>query len=112
MESGAERREHPRRHYHGPVQFIVPHHAPLLGRIADVSVGGMGVVAAINPPPRMLCEVRFLLPMPPHGNAALDLQARVVHSVLSRCEGGFLIGLQFVKLTPEQKTLIERFIHA
>lgn len=99
-----EQRQHRRRVLQTLAQVCLPGQPPFEVRTTDVSLGGLGIVAGANPPPKLLVKVR--LPLPQQGSSrtvAVEFEARVVHSVLSRRHGGFAIGLAFVR--PSQALL-------
>lgn len=78
-------------------------------RTMDISVGGMAIVAAVNPPPGMTFELEFDLLI---GSRVVTIRAKaqVMHSVLSSAESGFRIGLSFLSIDPASVSAIEQYL--
>jgi c-di-GMP-binding flagellar brake protein YcgR len=106
----AERRHHERKALRVSGQVLIPAQPPMEVRIVDLSRGGMGLVAPINMPAKLVCMVRASLPLRPSGSVVLEVQAKVVHCVLSSAHSGFLAGLQFERLTPAAEAAIKKYL--
>lgn len=78
-------------------------------RTLDVSVSGMAIVAAVNPPPGMSFDIEFELLVGGRG-ATVRAKAQVMHSVLSSADSGFRIGLNFLSIEPASVTAIEQYL--
>ncbi len=105
-----ERRQHERKSLRSSAQLVLPNQAPLEVRTVDLSVGGMGVVAAANLAPRLTCLVRVVVPLKPKGVTVIEAQAQVAHGVLSSSHAGFLVGLQFVGISAATAAAIKQFM--
>lgn len=108
-EESVERRQSQRRPMRGLAEVTFAGHPPHPVRMLDISVAGMGIVAAINPVPRTPCLVRFALPTKPNQTQFM-LKAVVIHSVFSAREGNFRIGLLFASMPAEVANAIQTFI--
>lgn len=109
-DAGAERRVDARKPFRSTAYLALPGRPPSTVRTVDLSAGGVGIIAADNPPPKSACMVRLMLPVKGQGPKAFDVQARVAHSVYSSKGGGFLIGLQFTSLGPDVAAAVIDFL--
>lgn len=107
-----DRRLYPRKFLSGTGYVVVPGRPAFEVHTQDISLGGMGVVSPLNLPYELLCEMHFTLPREPAGMDVLAVSVRVVHSILSGRQRGFLVGLQFVNLPPNTLATISRFMAA
>lgn len=94
-----------------PAELLFPNLAPIAVRLLDVGEGGVGVLTAVNPPPRLRCGVRFAIPAV-GGAIAIEAQVQVAHSVLSGSLGGFMVGLQFTQIAPQLQEAILKFLNS
>lgn len=108
--TGAERRTHGRHAIHTEVILDLADSRRLVGRTLDVGKGGMGIVADINPPYGSTFKVRVLLPTRPRGAGIFEAEVRAVNSIYTSRDGGFRIGVQFVKVSPEAEDVLNRFL--
>lgn len=106
--SGPERRAHARKPFSCTAYLRLPTQQVLEVHTVDLSSGGIGIVSPINAQPGWLCDISFNVTREPSGVDHVTAQGRVAYSVLSGREYGFLIGLQFVNLAPEHRSIIER----
>lgn len=109
---GSERRQHRRAVLRCPAQMLLPGAGPIEVRTVDISAGGMGIVAAVNPPSGVTCLLRMSIPLKPQGSAVIDVQAKVTHSVFGNSENGFKVGLQFTNLSESATSAIDKFLQA
>lgn len=80
-------------------------------RLDDISEGGMAIITAANPPPGLLMDVEFPLPIKALGTVRpVRVKAKVMHSVCSRNVDGFKVGLSFVNLDPTTRSVIADFL--
>lgn len=94
-----------------PAALWLPHRVALPVRLHEVTRGGASVVAPLNLKRSTACEVRFHLAWPPErGRHAVAARATVDHSILSRRQGGFVIGLAFTALDDHALELISRLV--
>lgn len=93
------RRQFPRVSFSTAVELRAPD-GVAYGYSENISLGGMlvGCEAAFAPDTRVL--VSFIL----RGSGRLQIQSRVVH-----CRSGMRVGLQFLDLSADQKTLLSNF---
>jgi len=108
ISSLAERRQQGRRALRGTAYLLLPGREPLAVRMLDISIAGVSIAAAANAPPNASCGIRFSVPS---GGESVQIETQVVvnHSVFSRTEDGFRIGLQFKRLTDSQASAIKKF---
>ncbi len=109
MESIAlrEQRAHDRRPLRTQVELLLPGRAPLAMRTTDISISGIGLLASANPPLGLRVGLRLRLPNALSASApptVFELQAVVRHSVFSRSENAYRIGMAFVQ--PSDKLLV------
>lgn len=102
--AGAEQRAHERRPMRVNVEVRVGGRPPLALRSTDICVGGIGLVAAVNPPLGLQVDLRIPIPTKGGGVQAFEVRARVIHAVFSRREDGFRVGLAF--LQPSDKLIV------
>ena len=79
-------------------------------RTLDLSRSGMSIVAAINPQPNLRFKLRVRFDRQPQGSVTVETEVQVMHSVFSRQESGFRIGLRFLNISTELATAIANFI--
>lgn len=107
-----DRRLYPRKFLSGTGYMVVPGRPAFEVHTLDISMGGMAVVSPFNLAYELPCEVHFTLPREPAGVDILAVPVRVVHSILSGREHGFLVGLQFVNVPAQTAATISRFMAA
>lgn len=106
-----ERRRHTRRSLRGASHLQFASHPAMETRTVDVSASGLGIIAPINPPPGMACNIQFLLPIEPGRNLSLSATALVTHSVFTQAENGFKVGLMFTDLSTQTVALLTRYVN-
>jgi hypothetical protein len=79
-------------------------------RTMDVSISGLGIIAPVNPPSRTQCTIRFVVPIDVDRNVTITASAIVTHSVYTRADDGFKVGLMFVNMPAESTAVLGRFI--
>lgn len=109
--TGADRRTAERKYLRCRVQISVPGVGTGEAKATDISVGGMGILADYVLKAGVWLRVCFSLHHPDGSAMLIDLNACVMHCVLSR-DGGYKIGLQFKDVSPAQQKFIERYIKA
>lgn len=80
-------------------------------RTLDVSVSGVAIVAAVNPPVGMPLEVEFLVPGR-SGVTRICLRGQVMHSVLCGAENGFRVGVGFNAPDEASRRAIEAYVRS
>ncbi len=106
-----ERRRHTRRSLRGASHLQFASHPAVETRTVDVSASGLGIIAPVNPPTGMACNIRFLLPIEPGRNVTISATALVTHSVFTQAESGFKVGLMFTDLSPQTLGLLMRYVN-
>ena len=106
---GAERRQSIRRPLRGFAEVTFAGQSASKARMVDISVTGMGIVAAFNPASKTPCLVRCTLHTKPR-QTQFDLKAVVAYSVFSSREGNFRVGLLFANLSAEDAASIQGFV--
>ena len=108
--SGDERRGQERKILRANAQLRLPGVRPIEVRTLDISVGGMAVVASVNPQAGAACTICIAPVSQPRGAVSVDIRAVIVHSIFSNREDGFKIGLQFADLSPEAIETVSRYL--
>lgn len=108
--SGINLRQYVRKIVRRTAHLQLPDHTVIKVRTTDISKGGIGVIAGLNLSFGTVCTVRLTLPIHPQDKTALNIQAKVTHSVFSQAEKGFKVGFQFIDLPPSSKAAISRFV--
>lgn len=105
-----ENRRHERRALRSQAVLLLPGGQTFPVQTLDISVGGVGVLAPANARNGTRLAIRLTLPVRPSGTTTFDAAVTVVHSVLSRHEEGFKVGLQFIDLDPRSASAIRHYI--
>ena len=105
-----ERRQHERRVLRGPSQIQFDNQPFMSTRTMDVSVSGLGIVAPVNPPPRTTCTVKFVVPIDTDRQVTITATAVVTHSIFTRSEDGFKVGLMFTGMAAETTAVLQRYV--
>lgn len=105
-----EKRRQERRVLRSQALLLLPAGQTFPVQTLDISVGGVGVLAPANARTGARLAVRLTLPVRPSGQTTFDAAVTVAHSVLSRHEEGFKIGLQFLDLEPRAESAIRHYI--
>jgi c-di-GMP-binding flagellar brake protein YcgR len=79
-------------------------------RTFDISSGGIGIYAEINPKIGMVVELQCTLLTRTKGPQPVQTMAKVSHSVYSSDGRGFKVGLTFVELDPPSAQAISLFM--
>ena len=103
-----ERRHHQRVVFNGTATLQVQS-TEMPVRTRNVSVGGISVLASHEVPTDTGCIVHVAIP-DGDGEKRVALQARVVNSTFNKIEGGFMVSLQFIKLSANVAATIARFM--
>lgn len=94
---GAERRADPRKPLRANAELLIGgEHIAV--RTLDISTSGIGVSTSINPRSGQTGSLLLAPPGAPRGRNFVAVPVTVVHSILSRGEGGFKVGLRFAEL--------------
>jgi c-di-GMP-binding flagellar brake protein YcgR len=105
-----ERRKQARRALKGSARIMLSTGQIFVVRTTDISVEGVGVVAAANPKNGTTFKIQVTLPTRPTGTTTFEASAKVVHSILAGEQDGFKIGLMFGGLTPEIEAAIRKYV--
>jgi len=105
-----ERRRQARRSLKGAARVMLPTGQAFEVRTTDISVEGIGIVAAANPRSGTTFTIQVTLPTRPTGATTFEAKAKVVHSILAGEEDGFKIGLTFSDITPEIEAAIQKYV--
>ena len=110
LDSGnPDRRADPRKALRANAAFVLDGRT-LEVRTLDISTSGMGVAASINPRIGQTLSILVAPPEAPRGPAGIAMQVTVVHSILTRSEGEFKVGLRFGALSREALDLVKRYM--
>lgn len=107
---GQELRQHARRVLRTTAQLVVAGSPPFPVRTLDISVGGMAILATVQPPRGLNCTVLLTLPQTGREPVAMSLPVTVAHSIFARGEEGVKVGLSFNGLAPDKVAVIQKFI--
>lgn len=110
--AGIERRQHARKPLRGNARLLLQGRAPFAVRTTDISAGGMGLVASLNMPPKVVGTIQFGLPAKSGGFKGVESRAVVALCIFSNSEDGFKIGLQFAGLPAPAATVITQFLNS
>lgn len=105
-----ERRQHERRVLRGVSQLQFGKNPAMETRTMDVSISGLGIIAPVNPPSRTQCTIRFVVPLEVDRHVTITAAAVVTHSVYTRADDGFKVGLMFANMPAETTAVLARFI--
>lgn len=106
-----EKRQHERRILRTNATLLLPGHPGFEVRTADISIGGLGIVAAANPPPGLICRVVLTLPNSSGGARQVEVTGKVAHSVYSSRSGGFQIGMVLLNLDAAATSAIVDYLN-
>lgn len=93
-------------------QLTLPNGTQLAVRTHDVGLDGISVVAPVNLKLKSGCEIVFRVPIAGRSSDAIHASAGVVHSILSRRQDGFMIGLDFRGIQARELALIRAYVNA
>lgn len=81
-------------------------------RTLDISPSGMAIITEHNPRVGQKLALRLPLPLPvrPKGTVTVEVLSEVLHSFLALNEGGFKVGLRFVKVDAAAASAIAQFL--
>lgn len=99
-----ERRIAPRRILRTRVQVVLTTGPGLSARSLNISSTGMAVIADAPIASNTTLALRCLLPLAGAMHEFVA-QAQVMHSVFSSAEGGFIVGVRFLALSPPMAAL-------
>lgn len=108
---GPERRVDPRKTLRANAELLVDGRR-LEVRTLDISTSGMGIASSINPRIDQTFSILLAPADAPRGPARIEVAVTVVHSILTRAEGGFKVGLRFGHLSPAASDLVKRYLLA
>ena len=93
-------------------QLRLPNGAQLAVRAYDVGLEGISVVAPVNLRLKSGCEIVFKVPIDGRIGDGIHASASVAHSILSRRQDGFMIGLDFRGIREGDLALIKAYVNA
>lgn len=106
-----ERRKAIRKPLRGNAQLIMAGRPPIAVRMANLGLGGMSILSLESLPLKVPCTLRFSIQLKGGGEAPVEVEAVVLHSVFSGTEGGFIkVGLQFRNLGANAASVIANFL--
>lgn len=107
-----EQRRADRKLFRTLAQLTLPNGTQLAVRTYDVGLDGISVVAPVNLKLKSGCEIVFRVPLAGRSSDAIHAGASVVHSILSRRQDGFMIGLDFRGIQERELALIRAYVNA
>ena len=93
-------------------QLILPNGVQLAVRTYDLGLDGISVVAPVNLRLKSACEILFSVPIAGRSSDGIQASASVVHSILSRRQDGFMIGLDFHGIQERGLVLVRTYVNA
>lgn len=113
MTSETQRRSEGRKLLRGVGYLVLSPNVALGVRFLDVSVEGLGAVAAANLASGTSGTLRFSVPDGGAGRHAFETDVVILHSVLSSDADGFRIGLRFEPgLPPAARRAVEDYVQS
>ena len=76
----------------------------------DLSIGGICVVADVNPATGTKCSLALGIPFKNGTSHKTQVQGSISYSSFSNADGGFKVGVQFKDVTPELHKALLRFV--
>jgi len=102
---GAERRRYERFPFRRMVTLHFFEDTPMEFPAIDISAGRIGVRSHINIAADKMCIAKVSIVIS-QGNLSFEASAQVIHSIYSRSENGFILGLNYIKIEPSLQTAI------
>lgn len=109
--AGKEKRQHERRILRTDATLQLPGQPGFQVRTSDISMGGLGIVAAANPPPGLVCRLSLVLPSSDGGGVRIEVTAKVAHSVYGSRSGGFQIGMVLLNVSAAANSAIVDYLN-
>ncbi|WP_084151302.1 PilZ domain-containing protein [Azohydromonas australica] len=81
-------------------------------RTYDIGLGGIAIIAPTNMQLNSRCRVIFEVYGSDRGVSRICVSGRVIHSILSAKEDGFIIGLEFLDLEEGARNIIMSYVSA
>lgn len=106
-----EQRQHDRCPFRGRGQLTFQGNIVKPIKTLDISVGGCGVVLDVNPPIKLQAIMHINLPVGTGKFQVFEVNVQVMNSIFSNKDGGFRLGLMFLKPSAPLINAIERIIH-
>lgn len=107
-----EQRRAGRKMFRTLAQLTLPNGTQLAVRTYDVGLDGISIVAPVNLKLKSACEIVFRVPIAGRSSDAIHASAGVAHSILSRRQDGFMIGLDFRGIQERELALIRAYVNA
>jgi hypothetical protein len=107
-----ERRRADRKMLRTFAQLMLPNSSQFVVRTYDLGSDGISVVSSVNLRLKSKCEIVFRLPVAGRLSDGIRASASVSHSILSRQQDGFMIGLYFSEIQEPDLQLIRAYMSA
>jgi hypothetical protein len=107
-----EQRQGDRKMFRTFAQLTLPNGAQLTVRTYDVGLDGISIIAPVNLKLKSGCEIVFKVPIAGRGSDGIHAAASVAHSILSRRQDGFMIGLDFRSIQERDLAFIRAYVNA
>lgn len=92
--------------------LLLPNGDQLAVRTYDLGLDGVCVVTPVNFRLKSRCEIVFRVPIAGCNSDAIHASGSVTHSILSRQQDGFMIGLEFCGIRERDLTLVRSYLDA
>lgn len=93
-------------------QLLLPNGDQLAVRTYDLGLDGICVVAPVNLRLKSECEIVFRVPIAGRNSDGIHASGSVTHSILSRQQDGFMIGLDFCAIQERDLALVKSYLGA
>lgn len=103
--AGRERRSYERFPFRDPVKLHFYDYETFELSAIDISAGGLAVRSSMNFPAGVLCRINVSIPIT-NGALNFESEAKIEHSIYSRYEAGFKLGISFTEIEPSLQTAI------
>lgn len=93
-------------------QLLLPNGDQLAVRTYDLGLDGICVVAPENLRLKSSCEIVFRVPIAGRNSDGIHVSGIVTHSILSRQQDGFMIGLDFRGIRERDLAFVRSYLKA
>lgn len=105
-----DRRQDKRKAFRASALLRLPDHKVVEARTINISTGGICLVTPWNLKLDSTCDVRVRPPIRLEGLDVMLLRGRIIYSVLSGKERGFMIGLEFTEISSDVMKVVEQYL--
>lgn len=107
-----EGRQADRKMFRSFAQLLLPNGDQLAVRTYDLGLDGICVVTPVNLRLKSRCKIVFRVPIAGRNSDGIHASGIVTHSILSRQQDGFMIGLEFRGIQERDLALVRSYLNA